>query len=91
MGVRPRMQHIIKLCLQFGLSFEKDVYIDEKMEKNPLRSSNRALQLSHEEGITHTLVVQDDVELCEDIYDFANKMVNMFPDDVFSLFCGSKK
>ena len=60
MAVPSRMQNVVRQCSNFGLTFN-DVAIDTAMAGLPLRTSQKAFSLPMEEGVTHRLVLQDDL------------------------------
>lgn len=90
MGVPERLAHITETSLQLGMG-HNDCYIDYAHAGSPLKTSRGAFSLPVVEGITHRCVVQDDVDFCEDFPAFVNHLVNICPDSIFSLFCGSSK
>lgn len=90
MGCAARKAKIRELAEKLGLSF-KDCAIDWWMQRNPLWTSMLAFHLPHEEGVTHRLVIQDDIDVAGGLADLANLLVNELPEAVFSLYCQTKK
>ena len=85
MAVPSRMQNVAKLCLQLGLSIS-DVAIDTEMSGKPLKTSQKAFSLPMEEGVTHRLVLQDDLIVNPCIYEYVQLLVNRFPSNPLALY-----
>lgn len=89
MAVPTRMANVVALCGRLGLTIN-DVFCDYEMRKKPLYTSRGAFMLPYEDGVTHMLVLQDDVKICENLQAFCNMLVNRYPNDVISLFHNQK-
>ena len=85
MGV-PRLQNNInKLVEELGLE-ESDVFYAHPEVCNPYLTSKSAFTASVKKNITHIIVLQDDVEVCDNFAENALKVINEFPDSVISFF-----
>lgn len=85
MAVPSRMQNVVRQCSYFGLTFN-DVAIDTAMSGLPLRTSQEAFSLPPEEGVTHRLVLQDDLIVNQHIKDGVQYLVNRFPENPIALY-----
>lgn len=85
MAVPSRMQNVVRQCSCLGLIFE-DVAIDTAMSGLPLRTSQKAFSLPREEGVTHRLVLQDDLIINPYIKENVQDLVNLFPENPIALF-----
>lgn len=85
MAVPTRMANVVALCGQLGLTIN-DVFCDYKMQRKPLYTSRGAFMLPYADGITHRLVLQDDVMICDNLQEFCDMLVNRYPNDIITLF-----
>lgn len=86
-GISERKENILKNKEILGLS-DDDIQIVERCWENrwPYKMAKKAfLQKPSDPSITHRLVLQDDVELAPDFYEYLNKIINTRPDDIFML------
>lgn len=90
MAVQSRMCNVTKLCTQLGLSVS-DVAIDKEMSGLPLRTSQTAFSLPYEDGVTHRLVLQDDLVINPYLKESIQTLVNRFPDNPICLYTYKKK
>lgn len=93
MAIPERMEHVVSLSVKLGLTI-RDIFVDYKHEKNPMKTSKGAFLLPVEQSqkpITHRCVIQDDIEVCKDFAVFVNYLAERFPDDIITLFNTSPK
>jgi hypothetical protein len=91
MGVPSRMPNIAQNASKLGLSTE-DVFLDMEYRMLPILSSFDAFNLPFEnDGITHRLVLQDDIEIADGLKNFVNYLVNLHPEAIWSLLMFSKR
>lgn len=86
-GINERKENILHNKEILGLS-DNDIQMVERCWENrwPYKMAKKAfLQEPSDPSITHRLVLQDDVELCPDFYEYLNKIVNARPDDIIML------
>ena len=88
MAVKPRREMVLKMCEQLGLE-EKDtvIYDDRPQGGGTLYTCRKCWEAPVPDGVTHRVVLQDDLELCDDFMNIINKIVNKNPEFIFSLFC----
>ncbi len=89
MAVPTRLANVAYLCGQLGLTMQ-DVFVDYEMRHRPMYTSRGAFTLPHAEGVTHRLVLQDDVKIAPNLQTFCDMLVNRYPNDVISLFHNQK-
>ena len=88
MAVKPRRGMVLKMCEQLGLSeAECVVYDDRPQGGGPQYTRKKCWFEPIPEGVTHRLVLQDDVELCDNFIETMNRIVNTHPDFIFTLYC----
>lgn len=88
MAVKPRREMVLKMCEQLGLSEEKTVIYDDRPNGGgTLYTCRKCWESPIPEGVTHRLVLQDDVLLCDDFLEIMNKIANVHPEMIFTLFC----
>jgi len=85
MAVPSRMQNVVTLCNQLGLSYN-DVAVDHDMRGLPLLTSQKAFSLPRKDGVTHRLVLQDDLILNPYLMESIQALVNRFPDNPIALY-----
>lgn len=85
MGVPSREENINKLVDELGLKSSDVVYGDESIGR-PYETSKTAFTTKLGKGTTHILVIQDDVEVCEDFIENVTKVVDVFPNDILTFF-----
>lgn len=86
MGVVERIDNIQFLVDKLHLNIKKDVFLGELSHKDIIETSIGALTLPVKKGITHRVILQDDVDVCDDFENVVNKLITQFPDDMFSLY-----
>ena len=66
---------------------DQDVFYDESSETgNPYLPVKQTWLLPHEEGATHRVVLNDDVQVCNGFKQIIEQMAQSHPDCAFSLF-----
>ena len=89
-GIEERQDNIFKNKMLLNLS-DCDIFISEQStrtkieDKWPYSACKKAFTQPIPAGVTHRLVLQDDVELCNDFLYYANKIINAHPDAIFFL------
>jgi len=88
MAVKPRRHMVLDMLNQMGLE-EKDtvIYDDRPGGGGTLYTCRKCWEAQIPDGVTHRLVLQDDLLLCNDFPAIVNRMVNAQPNLIFSLFC----
>lgn len=84
MAVPSRLGNVAQLCSQLGLTIE-DCAIDYEYSHLPLKTSREAFSLPYAEGVTHRLVLQDDVKICDNLQAFCDMLVNRYPESIIAL------
>ena len=89
-GIEERKDNILKNKEILGLK-DTDVFILKKedrttpQDKFPYKMCKKMLLSPVEEGVTHRLVLQDDVELSPNFKEYLNKIINTHPNDIVQL------
>lgn len=66
---------------------DQDIFYDESYETgNPYLPVKQTWLLPHEEGVTHRVVLNDDVQVCNGFKQIIEQMTQSHPDCAFSLF-----
>ena len=66
---------------------DQDIFYDERTETgNPYLAVKQTWLLPHEEGVTHRVVLNDDVQVCNGFKQIIEQMTQSHPDCAFSLF-----
>ena len=85
-GVHQRDNWINSLKEKLNLSDDDVIYDDRPNGGKAIYTVEKAWYEPIPEGVTHRLVIQDDVIVCDDFITIVNKMINTHPDAVFALF-----
>lgn len=88
MAVKPRRKIVLSMLEQLGLSEEETVIYDDRPNGGgTLYTCRKCWEAPIPDGVTHRLVLQDDVLLCDNFVDIMNMIVNTHPEFIFTLFC----
>lgn len=88
MASPKRYAYVLNMCKVMGLDIEKDVFFDDRENGGSAAyTSEKTWNLPFEDGVTHRCVLQDDLIVCGDFADTLNRIVNVKPNAMFSLFC----
>lgn len=88
MAVKPRRNMVLKMCDQMGLDEANTVIYDDRPNGGgTLYTCRKCWEAPVPEGVTHRLVLQDDVLLCDNFVETMNRIVNAHPEFIFTLFC----
>lgn len=92
MAVKPRRKMVLAMLEKMGLS-EADtvIYDDREHGGGTLYTCRKCWEAPIAEGITHRLVLQDDLLLCNNFVEIINRIANAQPEFVFTLFCPRMK
>lgn len=92
MAVKPRRPYVLKMLEKLGLSEEDTVIYDDRPNGGgTLYTCRKCWEAEIPDGITHRVVLQDDLLLCNDFVNIINRIVNAQPEFIFSLFCSRLK
>ena len=92
MAVKPRRNFVLEMCKKIGLPEESIVIYDDRPDGGgPLYTCRKCWEAPIPEGITHRVVLQDDLLICNDFVNIINRIVNAQPDFIFSLYCSRLK
>lgn len=88
MAVKPRRHMVLNMLDKMGLSEEDTVIYDDRPGGGgTLYTCRKCWEASASEGVTHRVVLQDDLLLCNDFCNILDRIVNAQPDFIFSLYC----
>lgn len=83
---RKRQEMAESLRDVLGLTDADIVYDESEETGNPYTPVKQTWLLPHEEGVTHRVVLNDDVQVCSGFKQIIEQMARSHPDCVFSLF-----
>ena len=88
MAVKPRRKIVLSMLEKMGLDEESTVIYDDRPNGGgTLYTCRKCWEAPIPEGVTHRLVLQDDVLLCNNFLEIMNKIVNVHPEFIFTLYC----
>lgn len=88
MASPKRRDFVEEMVERLHLDITKDVFFDDRTNPSgAMYTARRTWQLPFEDGVTHRCVLQDDVLTGKDFEQIIQRLVNTYPDEVFSLFC----
>lgn len=86
-GMHKRDAMIANLAKELDLSYETDIFYDERPNGGPMMdTAAKAWLAPMEYDITHRLVIQDDIEVVEGFKDLLQQMIDAHPDKALMLF-----
>lgn len=90
MGVKKRAPMIARLMQETGLDRSCVVLDDRGIAGggDAWYNAKRAWLSPIPEGVTHRMVLQDDILICNDFIDICNKAIRQFPDAIWSMHSG---
>lgn len=92
MAVKPRRDMVLAMCEKMGLPEDGTVIYDDRPSGGgTLYTCRKCWEAPVPEGVTHRVVLQDDLLLCNDFVGIMNRIVNTHPEFIFSLFCSRMK
>lgn len=92
MAVKPRRPYVLKTLDKLGLDEATTVIYDDRPSGGgTLYTARKCWEAPAKEGITHRVVLQDDLLLCNDFQGILNRIVNAQPELIFSLYCSRVK
>ena len=88
MAVRPRRKMVLAMLEQLGLPEDgTGIYDDRPNGGGTLYTCRKCWEAPIPNGVTHRLVLQDDVLLCDNFLEIMNNIVNVHPEFIFTLYC----
>lgn len=88
MAVKPRRNMVLKMCEKLGYAESECVIYDDRPNGGgTYYTCKKAWRSPMPEEVTHRVVLQDDLLLCNDFMRIINRMVNAHPESIFTLFC----
>ena len=88
MAVKPRRKMVLEMCEQLGLSEDECVIYDDRPNGGgPLYTCRKCWFAPVPNGVTHRVVLQDDLDICDNFVGIMNEIVNVHPEFIFSLYC----
>lgn len=92
MAVKTRRKMVLDMCKKMGLREEDTVIYDDRPSGGgPLYTCRKCWEAPIPEGVTHRIVLQDDLLMCNNFLGIMNRLVNAQPDFIFSLYCSRLK
>ena len=85
-AVRERQEMAESLRDALGLTGADIVYDDREGGGNPYQPTKEAWLKPHAEGVTHRVVLNEDVQTCEGFKQICEQLALVHPDSAFSLF-----
>lgn len=88
MAVKPRRKYVLAMLEKLGLSETETVVYDDRPAGGGTSYTWRKAWLAPmKDDITHRVLLQDDLLICNDFINIVNQMVNAHPEVIFTLFC----
>jgi hypothetical protein len=81
-----RRDNVLKICKQLNMDESIVVYDDRENGGDALYTARKAWLAPIKEGITHRLVLQDDVLLCDNFTNIVSDIINTLKEKVITLF-----
>lgn len=81
-----RKQNVINILSTLSLPKENVVWDDRDSGGDAMYTSQKAWNAPIPEGCTHRLVLQDDIELCENFIEIIEKIAKTHTNEIISLF-----
>lgn len=92
MAVKPRRKFVLGMLESLGLPEEGTVVYDDRPNGGgPMYTCRKCWESPIPSGVTHRIVLQDDLLICNDFMKIMNRLVNAQPDFIFSLYCSRLK
>ena len=85
-GVHSRESMILATAQKLSLSEDHVHYDDRPNGGSVMYTAKKAWLAEIPDGVTHRVVLSDDVEVCNGFAEICTQMVNAHPDDVITLF-----
>lgn len=85
-GVEERMPMINNVANKLDLAVD-DIFLDDRpMGGDAFYTSKKALQAEPKYEITHRIILQDDIEVCNNFKQIAAEIITAHPDKIIALF-----
>lgn len=85
-GVLQRRNNIEKVARQLDLT-DADIFYDDRPNGgSALYTAKKAFTAPRPLGLTHRIVLQDDVQICNSFRDICETIIATHPDKIFALF-----
>ena len=84
-----RRDHVLAMLAHLNLGEDMVSYDDRPYGGSALYTAKLAWLTPVPEGMTHRVVLQDDLALCHDFVAILNRMVRVYPESIFSLLSGA--
>lgn len=81
-----RRNHVLKILEWLGMDEDIVIYDDRQVSGDAIYNAERAWKSKFTKSVTHRLVLQDDVLLCDDFLTHVSEIINNVPDKLISLF-----
>ena len=81
-----RRENVMKTLSALNLTEEVVTWDDREQGGDAMYTAKKAWNTPMPEGCTHRLVLQDDIELCDNFLEIVNQVAEKHPSEVVSLF-----
>lgn len=88
MASPKRRSHVLSMLEELGLDESVVSYDDRPNGGSPMYTAKKAWLSPVPEGVTHRIVLQDDVEMVNDFVNILHRAVSNFPYSIWSLYEG---
>lgn len=88
MASPKRYVHVLNTCNVLGLDIDADVFFDDRPNGgDAFYTFKKTILLPFDDGITHRVVLQDDLLLCHDFKNTVNRLISLKQNAIFTLHC----
>lgn len=84
-GVAARLPHIETMLQKLNLDMS-DVFLDDRPHGGYASYTTKKALLSPRDGLTHRVILQDDVEVCDTFYEVVKEIIKTHPEKIIALF-----
>lgn len=89
MAIRSRRRNVLALCDSLGLNEQRDVFYDDRPGGGTaMYTAQWAWMLPHAMGVTHRLLLQDDVYVVPGLAEALRPIIEAHPNALISLYIG---
>ena len=85
-GVKKRLPMIEKTVEKLGLSWDDVIFDDRENGGDAYYTARKAFLSALESGAEHAIILQDDIEVCNNFKEIASEIIETHPDKIIALF-----
>lgn len=85
-GVKKRLPMIEKTVEKLGLDWDDVIFDDRENGGDAYYTARKAFLSALESGADHAIILQDDIEVCNNFREIASEIIETHPDKIIALF-----